>query len=183
VKIYTKTGDEGETSLFGGKRVAKSSLRIEAYGTVDELNSHLGLARALVLPKEIDEELLRLQTELFTLGADLATPLSETTSHIARIDETNVARLERVIDRLDEQMPPLKNFILPSGTPIAAQLHIARTVCRRAERAVDALGREEPLGALPLMYLNRLADLLFVLARYVNHCAGVSETPWIGKDR
>lgn len=183
MKIYTKTGDKGETSLFGGKRVAKSSLRIEAYGTVDELNSHLGFARALVPPKEIDEELLLLQTELFTLGADLAAPLAETTSHIARIDEPNVVRLESVIDKLDEQLPPLKNFILPSGTPAAVQLHIARTVCRRAERTVDALGREEPLGALPLMYLNRLADLLFVLARYVNHCAGVPETPWIGKDR
>ena len=180
MKIYTKTGDKGDTSLLGGKRVAKSSLRIEAYGTVDELNSHLGFARALVLPKEIDEELLRLQSELFVLGADLATPLSETISHITRIDETKITRLETVIDRLDEQMPPLKNFILPSGIQAAAQLHIARTVCRRAERAVDALGRKEPLGASPLMYLNRLADLLFVLARYANHLAGVEETPWMG---
>jgi cob(I)alamin adenosyltransferase len=183
VKIYTKTGDKGDTSLFGGKRVAKSSLRIEAYGTVDELNSHLGFARALVPPKEIDEELLRLQIELFTLGADLATPLAETTLHIARIDETNVARLESVIDKLDEQLPSLKKFILPSGTPVAAQLHITRTVCRRAERAVDVLGRQEPLGALPLMYLNRLADLLFVLARYVNHLADVPETPWMGNGK
>jgi len=181
MKIYTKTGDKGDTSLLGGKRVAKSSLRIEAYGTVDELNSHLGFARALVPPKEIDEELLRLQTELFILGADLSTPLSVTASHITRIDETNVTRLETVIDRIEEQIQPLKNFILPSGALVAAQLHIARTVCRRAERTVDALGRKEPLGASPLMYLNRLADLLFVLARYVNHLVGIEETPWMGE--
>jgi cob(I)alamin adenosyltransferase len=183
VKIYTKTGDKGDTSLFGGKRVAKSSLRIEAYGAVDELNSHLGFARTLVPPKEIDEELLRLQTELFTLGADLATPLSETPLHIVRMTETTVTRLEAVIDRFDEQLPPLKNFILPSGLPAAAQLHIARTVCRRAERVVDALGRQESLGTTPLMYLNRLADLLFVLARYANHLAGVEDTPWMGEGK
>lgn len=183
MKIYTKTGDKGDTSLFGGERVAKSSLRIEAYGTVDELNSHLGFARALTPPKEIDEELLQLQTELFTLGADLAAPLSETASHIVRIDETNVKRMEAVIDRFEEKIPQLKNFILPSGTPVAAQLHIARTVCRRAERVVDALGRQESLGTLPLMYLNRLADLLFVIARYANHLAGVPEAVWRGDEK
>lgn len=182
MKIYTKTGDAGDTSLLGGKRVAKSSLRIEAYGTVDELNSHIGVVRASALPPEIDDALLHVQSKLFSLGSDLATPLSETSVSIDRIEEADIKRLEEAIDRFDKQLPPLKNFILPDGTPVAAQLHIARTVCRRAERAVDALGRQEQIGALPLMYLNRLADLLFVLARYANHLAGVSETLWSGNE-
>jgi cob(I)alamin adenosyltransferase len=175
VKIYTKTGDDGTTSLFGGERVPKDALRIEAYGTVDELNSLLGLARAFGPPEQIDDIVRELQNELFTLGADLATPAAKM---VRRIDADASALLERRIDRFDAELPPLKNFILPGGVQAAAVLHLARTVCRRAERLVVRLSRtEQDLGAV-LVYLNRLSDLLFVLARATNALSNVKDIPW-----
>ena len=178
MKIYTKTGDMGETSLHGGRRVEKDAVRIEAYGTVDELNAHLGVVRTLVLPPDIDEVLERIQNELFVLGADLATPPGTTSSNVRRIDTAAVQRLEQDIDKLDATLPELRTFILPSGSPAGAALHVARTICRRAERRTVRLIREESLDRLPVVFLNRLADLLFVLARHVNHVLGSPETPW-----
>ena len=155
--------------------MSKNSIRIEAYGTVDELNSHLGFARTLnpSAPEEVD--LQYLQNVLFALGADLATPAGGKTK---RIGEEDVSELEQRIDRMDHDLPPLKNFILPGGSPLAAQLHIARTVCRRAERLVTALSQSEEVGPYALKFLNRLSDLLFVMARHANHNAGEKETPW-----
>ncbi|MCU0452922.1 MAG: cob(I)yrinic acid a,c-diamide adenosyltransferase [Bacteroidetes bacterium] len=178
MKIYTKTGDLGATSLYGGRRVDKDDARIEAYGTVDELNAQLGVVRALPLPQGTEELLERLQHELFVLGADLATPPEKSTAKVRRVVPDDVARLEHDIDRLDAGLPELRAFILPSGTPTGSALHVARTVCRRAERLTVRLVREESLDRLPIIYLNRLADLLFVLARHVNHALGSPETPW-----
>jgi cob(I)alamin adenosyltransferase len=178
MKIYTKTGDNGDTSLFGGKRVPKSSLRIDAYGTVDELNAQLGIVRALKPHAEVDNIVEQIQSQLFQLGADLATPCDVPTTKIRRIQQDDVKTLEETIDRLDVKVKPLESFILPGGLPVGAQLHVARAVCRRAERLVDALGRNEDIGKLPLVYLNRLADLLFVLARYANKQTGVVEAIW-----
>jgi cob(I)alamin adenosyltransferase len=179
-KIYTKTGDDGTTGLFGGGRVAKDSLRIESYGTVDELNSVLGLARALGLGAGHDELVATVQEQLFVLGADLATPHGAMKNFpLPRVTPDDVVCLERAIDRLEETLPPLKSFILPGGSQAGAALHVGRTVCRRAERAVVMLAHEEPeIGPLPVQYLNRLSDLLFVLARAANHAVGVSEHPW-----
>jgi len=178
MKIYTKTGDSGDTSLFGGQRVPKDAMRIEAYGTVDELNSIIGIARCQGSNPEIDALLDRIQQELFALGADLATPRSLGKESIQRFDDGETQALERVIDRLEPNLQPIRNFILPGGSPQAAHLHLARTVCRRAERAVVRLSRHEDIGKGAVAYLNRLSDLLFVLARYVNHIAGVEETRW-----
>lgn len=175
LKIYTKKGDSGETSLFGGKRVSKNSIRIEAYGTVDELNSHLGFARTQNPTPSEDAALRRIQETLFVLGSDLAAPKGGNTE---RIGEEHVLELERSIDRMEKELPALKNFILPGGSPLGAQLHIARTVCRRAERLVTTLSVSEDLGPYPLKFLNRLSDLLFVMARHVNHSSGATETPW-----
>lgn len=179
-RIYTKTGDDGTTGLFGGHRVAKDSLRIESYGTVDELNSLLGLARSFGLTPDQDALLGDVQEGLFTLGADLATPRgAERTFAIPRVTEGDIECLERSIDSLEGGLPPLKNFILPGGTQGGSVVHLARTVCRRAERIVVRLAHEEPeIGPLPQRYLNRLSDFLFVLARAVNHVAGVVEHPW-----
>jgi len=181
MKIYTKTGDDGTTGLFGGGRVSKDSLRIRSYGTVDELNSVLGLARAHGVGARHDELLMTLQEQLFILGADLATPAGSAKNFsLPRVTSREIECLERAIDDLEETLPALKNFILPGGTPSGAALHLARTVCRRAERLVVMLVHEEPeVGVLPLQYLNRLSDLLFVLARGVNHAAGVEEHPWM----
>ncbi|MCX6120188.1 MAG: cob(I)yrinic acid a,c-diamide adenosyltransferase [Ignavibacteriales bacterium] len=178
MKIYTKTGDTGDTSLFGGKRVPKSSLRIDAYGTVDELNALLGVSRALKPHTEVDSILEQIQNQLFVLGADLATPFDTTPMKMKRVQQNEIQILEETIDRLDAQLEPLKSFILPGGSAVSAQLHVARTVCRRAERFVDALGRKEEIGKFPLVYLNRLADLLFVLARYANKISKVNEISW-----
>lgn len=178
MKIYTKTGDKGDTSLFGGQRVPKDALRIEAYGTVDELNSVLGIVRADNKQNEIDSIIDRVQKELFDLGADLATPRSQNSKSIKRIEAKDSKHLEKEIDQLEEHLKPLKTFILPGGSPVAARLHFARTVCRRAERSVVRLSRNEDIGEGITIYLNRLSDLLFVLARYANHTAGVSETKW-----
>jgi cob(I)alamin adenosyltransferase len=178
MKIYTRTGDAGETSLFGGTRVGKDDPRVRAYGDVDELNAHLGLARASATDAEIDDELVRLQRDLFALGAQLADPAKKMgdRSAKARLGDVDVARLEQLIDRLEAGLPPLKNFILAGGTPCGASLHVARAVCRRAERAMVAL--DPPTDAVLLRYINRLSDLLFVVARIANHRADAAETVW-----
>ena len=178
MKIYTKTGDAGETGLFAGGRVAKDNLRVETYGAVDELNAVIGLARTAA-EGELDAALARISSELFSLGADLATPLDAATAWIVRVDDTLTARLEGEIDRFETELPPLTNFILPGGAPVAAQLHLARTVCRRAERRAVQLARAEPLNDAALRYLNRLSDWLFVAARLANHRAGRPDEPWI----
>jgi cob(I)alamin adenosyltransferase len=178
MKIYTKTGDTGDTSLFGGQRVPKDAMRIEACGTVDELNSIIGVARCQGSNEEIDALLDRIQHDLFALGADLATPRSLEKESIRRFDAGETHTLERAIDRLTPGLKPIRNFILPGGSPQAAHLHLARTVCRRAERAVVRLSRHEDIGKGAVAYLNRLGDLLFVLARYANHTAGVQEIRW-----
>jgi cob(I)alamin adenosyltransferase len=178
MKIYTKTGDAGETGLFAGGRVAKDNLRVETYGAVDELNAVIGLART-VAEGELAAALARISSELFSLGADLATPLDAATAWIVRVDDTLTARLETEIDRFETELPPLTNFILPGGAPVAAQLHLARTVCRRAERRAVQLARAEPVNDAALRYLNRLSDWLFVAARLANHRAGRPDEPWI----
>ncbi|HEV2972314.1 MAG TPA: cob(I)yrinic acid a,c-diamide adenosyltransferase [Pirellulales bacterium] len=179
MKIYTKTGDNGETGLFGGPRVRKDSPRIEAYGTVDELNALIGLARSESLPGKIDELLARIQSELFDVGAELATP--DPKRHgTSLVGPAHVAALESAIDRIEALLKPLKQFILPGGTRAAAALHVARTVCRRAERGVVTLSRapDETISPDLIVYLNRLSDLLFVLARAANAAAGQVDVPW-----
>ncbi len=183
MKIYTKNGDRGETSLFGGQRVSKDALRIEAYGTVDELNSALGIARAHKPPAEVDRILGLIQNDLFVLGADLAASGEKRSQVVQPVSEEHVARLEETIDSLDSQLPSLATFIVPGGSPLAAQLHLARTICRRAERLVVRLARTEKVDALCTMYLNRLSDALFVIARYANHVDGVREIPWISPNK
>ncbi len=183
MKIYTKTGDAGETSLFGGNRVPKDALRIEAYGTVDELNSALGVVRSLKPPPEIDEILGRLQEDLFVLGADLATPLAKESADVPRILLLHTEHLEKRIDTLESRLPPLTTFVLPGGSPVAAALHAARALCRRAERLVVKLSHEQNIGSPPLVYLNRLSDLLFLLARFANHLDGAQETSWRGRKK
>lgn len=178
MKIYTKTGDGGETSLFGGTRVSKADARIDAYGCVDELNSSLGVVRSLTPSPELEKILVELQNDLFVLGADLATPEGNATAAILRIGISDAERLERHIDSLEERLEPLKSFVLPGGCRLAAELHLARTVCRRTERLVVTLARAEPIGGAPVVYLNRLSDLLFVMARFANLQAGHPETPW-----
>lgn len=178
-RIYTRTGDDGTTGLGFGGRVAKDALRVECYGTVDELNSCLGVARAAGLPAELDADLARVQNELFHLGSDLCVPEAEKERHpVPRVAERHVAALEALIDRWNESLPPLENFVLPGGSPAAAALHVARTVCRRAERQLVALARREAVGASTLPYLNRLSDALFVLARAANRLAGHDDVYW-----
>jgi cob(I)alamin adenosyltransferase len=180
MKIYTKTGDKGDTALFGGKRVDKDNSRIKAYGTVDELNSVIGLAVAEVRSEEVKSVLLKIQNELFTVGSDLATPEENINSskYVSRIDEQNTIHLENIIDRFDSKLPGLTNFILPGGIKGAAFLHNARTICRRAEREIVSLSKEEKTNPSILIYLNRLSDLLFVLARYENFVSGIDDIPW-----
>ncbi len=178
MKIYTKSGDKGDTSLFGGQRVPKDALRIEAYGTVDELNSVLGIVRADGVGEELDGILGSLQDQLFVLGADLATPRSLERKGLRRIGTKEAEFIEATIDAVEKRLKPLKSFILPGGSPAAARLHFARTVCRRAERVVVRLSRNEDIGEDCMVYLNRVSDLLFVLARFVNHSANVTEVKW-----
>jgi len=177
MKIYTKKGDKGVTSLFGGQRISKNSLRIKAYGTVDELNSILGQVRSGGVTSDLSGILKLVQNQLFTLGADLSTPPGSKTK-IERMGNSEIDLLEKNIDSLSEQLPPLKNFILPGGTPAAATLHVARTVCRRAERHCIALLEEDETSDISVKYLNRLSDLLFVMARYENNTAGISDEAW-----
>jgi cob(I)alamin adenosyltransferase len=178
MKLYTKTGDDGTTGLFGGGRVPKASARVEAYGTVDETNATIGVARATGLDPGIDVVLARVQEDLFTLGAELAcVPGREAKLPAPALADADVARLEAAIDVADASCPPLTNFVLPGGSPQAAALHVARTVCRRAERAVLSL-EDAPARAQLVVYLNRLSDLLFALARQSNVVAGVPDVPW-----
>ena len=176
MKIYTKTGDAGETGLFGGGRVPKDDARVRAYGEVDELNAWIGFAIAIHLPTFESNVLEVIQRDLFSIGAELATP--DRAKLRAALDAATVGALERVIDSYDPKLTPLKNFILPGGSPKAAALHVARTVCRRAERSVVTLARSQPVNPLIIQYLNRLSDLLFVLARAVNMQTGHDDIPW-----
>lgn len=187
-RVYTRTGDTGETRLVGGASTQKDSLRVEAYGTVDELNAVIGVARAandeisvgkgIDAARELGAILESLQNELFDLGSELATPAGETWAGMITIGDTEVLALEKTIDRCQEDLEDLKSFILPAGGRVAASLHQARTVCRRAERDVLRLHRVEPASATVLKYLNRLSDLLFVLARWISHHTGTPEILW-----
>ena len=181
MKIYTKQGDSGVSVLFDGRRVPKNHPRLEVCGTLDELNSHLGLAAADCRHQKLQSQLASLQRLLFVLGSDLATPLnSPTRRKIRRIRAGDVTALERHIDQAAAQLPPLKRFILPGGGVTAARLHVARAVCRRAERRLAALMLDpsDPVGPQPLIFLNRLGDLLFMLARLANKFDGVAESEW-----
>jgi cob(I)alamin adenosyltransferase len=171
-KVYTRTGDAGETSLVGGARVSKADLRVEAYGEVDELNSVLGLARASLEDQELDQVLALVQNHLFTVGGDLASPAA---IEVPRVTEAFVRELEELSDRFLAQLEPLREFILPGGSRGGAALHLARAVARRAERRVVALAGSEDVNDQTIIYLNRLSDLLFILARVVNNRSGVSE--------
>lgn len=178
-KIYTKTGDAGTTALGGGQRVPKDALRVEAYGTVDELNSQIGVALAQGLCPRLQEVLPAIQNELFDLGSDLCFYEADKGKYqLPQIEARHVEQLEALIDELLAVVGPLQNFILPGGALGAAQLHVARTVCRRAERVVTALAREEAIGAHVLAYLNRLSDALFVMARFENHARAAPEPLW-----
>jgi cob(I)alamin adenosyltransferase len=180
LKIYTRRGDSGQTDLFGGERVPKQDLRVEAFGQVDELNACLGAAVAASDQDDLVGLGRDVQSTLFDLGSFLATPDADHRAK-AKVPEPgagDVERLEREIDRLEAELEPLKAFVLPGGTPAAAAFHVARTVCRRAERAAVALDAREPLGGFALRYLNRLSDLLFVMARVENRRAGVADVPW-----
>jgi cob(I)alamin adenosyltransferase len=178
-KIYTRKGDGGDTALGGGQRVAKDSERVQAYGTVDELNSCLGLALAGGVVERLAELLPVVQNELFHLGSDLCFLEEDKTRYaLPQIGERHVTKLEEIIDELTAVVGPLENFILPGGSSGAAHLHLARTICRRAEREVVALSRQEAVGAHVVTYLNRLSDALFVMARYENHVRGVAEPLW-----
>ncbi len=180
MKIYTKTGDRGETGLFGGPRVRKDDARIEAYGTVDELNAALGVVRAAGPTVEVDRELERVQNDLFDVGAELATP--DPSAHgIQTVTLEQIERLERYIDSLELTLGPLTAFILPGGGPAAAHLHLARCICRRAERRTVALCGLAKVSDQVVIYLNRLSDLLFVMARVENQAANISDVQWIGR--
>lgn len=178
MKIYTKTGDTGETGLVGGARVRKHDARVAAYGEVDELNAALGVA--LASEPGLRKLLLEIQRDLFALGAQLADPSATIGEKKAKaaIGTEQVSRLEAAIDEREAQLPPLRAFILPGGSPLGAQLHLARAVCRRAERAITALAAAQPVDPLLIVYVNRLSDLLFVLARRANQRAGVPEEQW-----
>ena len=178
MKIYTRTGDAGETSLFDGTRVSKHDARVDAYGEVDELNACLGFARSSLGDRELDDEIVRIQRDLFALGAQLADPADTIADRVtkAAIGDADVVRLEALIDRFELELPPLRRFILAGGSPAAAALHLARTICRRAERRMVSL--RPPVDGVLLRYVNRLSDLLFVAARLVNKRAGVAEIEW-----
>lgn len=178
-KVYTRTGDDGTTGLGSGRRVPKDSLRIEAYGTVDELNSHIGVALAAGVDETLRGELAKIQNDLFHLGSDLCIPEEDKESFkVPQIEQRHVDSLEQLMDRLSAELTPLENFILPGGSLTASHLHTARTVCRRAERLVIALSRKEAVGPFTVKYLNRLSDALFVMARYENKRQGVPDVYW-----
>ena len=178
-RVYTRTGDDGTTGLGGGQRVPKDSLRIETYGTVDELGSEIGVAIALGLAPRLAETLLRVQNELFNVGSDLCILEEDKVKMpVPVVEARHVEALERLMDELSEELPYLDNFILPGGSAGTAQLHVARTVCRRAERLAVGLAREEPVGPFVVSYLNRLSDALFVMARYENLKRGIPDVLW-----
>ena len=186
MKIYTRTGDDGTTGLFGGGRVRKSDPRIECYGTIDELNAAMGLAAAAVereagSPAAYDmrDSLRQIQHELFNIGSHLATPPeSPSAAKLPPLEESMVGRLEMQMDEADQQLPRLRQFILPAGDEAACRLHLARTICRRAERRIVAFAMDRPVAAVIVTYLNRLGDWLFVMARLANQRAGVEDVPW-----
>lgn len=185
MKIYTRTGDAGTTSLFGGQRVDKGSSRIASYGAVDELNSMLGVI--IVIVKQtlkgqggISNKLLRVQKELFVLGGDLATPITVKVK-VPRVKKPFITKLEKEIDLWQKSLPPLKNFILPGGSNAGSSLHVARAICRRVERSVADLASREKINQYDLMYVNRLSDWLFVAARYINNMEAIPEIPWKGR--
>ena len=188
MKIYTKTGDAGTTALFGGTRVPKHNIRIESYGTVDELNSYLGLIRTQEIDPRSKEILIHVQDRLFTLGAILATDPAKATLksgkerlNIPKIEEEDITLLENEMDRMNDALPPMTHFILPGGNSTVSYCHIARTVCRRAERRATLLNENEPIDEMVLKYLNRLSDYLFVLARKLSKDLNAEETQWIPK--
>jgi len=176
MKLYTKTGDDGTTGLFGGARVAKHDLRVAAYGEVDETNAAIGLAVCVVPDEQFRGRLRMIQSDLFVLGAELATREGDRPQHV--VTPEHAARLEQWIDDAGQEVPPLRQFVLPGGTELAARFHLARTVCRRAERAVTALAASQTVAPPIIIYLNRLSDLLFALARQANHDAGVADILW-----
>lgn len=180
MKIYTRTGDQGHTGLWGGKRVSKDAVRIQTYGTVDECNAVIGLACTLLTEQlgdvRLGELLAQVQNELFVVGSDLASELSIET--VPRVQKTSVEKVERWIDDLEAELPALTQFILPGGHPVAAHLHLARTVCRRAERLAVRLQHQEEINEAVMLYLNRLSDFLFVAARYANHVNDTPDVPW-----
>jgi cob(I)alamin adenosyltransferase len=188
-KIYTRTGDTGDTGLVGGKRVSKDAPRIWAYGTVDELNSAIGLARAFNAERKgapsakLDDVLAQVQNDLFDLGAELATPRENLKTGMPSVGKQHITKLERLMDDLNSELGSLQEFILPGGSQTAAALHLARTICRRAERFCVRLAREEMIGEQVVPYLNRLSDALFVLARWTNKKQGVKETFWKNQQR
>ncbi len=177
LKIYTRTGDQGITVLFGAGKVSKTNVRVQAYGEVDELNAVVGVVRSSGPPEPLPEQLRVISEWLFTLGADLATPRSASLT-VARILPQYTQQLEQWIDQFEEQLPPLKHFILPGGLPSAAYLHLARTVCRRAERSIVALAEREDIGSDVLPFINRLSDFFFVAARWANYQGGVPDELW-----
>lgn len=177
MRIYTKAGDKGETGLIGGTRVPKDDVRVEAYGTVDELNSTLGIARAHLTDPELINLLLTIQSTLFDIGAELACP-PERTQQFASLNDEDVQELEQMIDHLETELEPLRQFILPGGGIAAASLHQARSVCRRAERRTVTLSKHFPVREVMICYLNRLSDLLFVMARTINKRTGVEDSMW-----
>lgn len=178
MKIYTKTGDKGTTALFGGKRVSKADLRIDTYGTVDELNSYMGLVRDQEVNAHRKGILTEIQDRLFTIGSILATEPGNTKVKVPALSESDVTFLENEIDAMEEKLPPMKSFVLPGGHPSVSFCHVARTVCRRAERLVIALNAQEKTDDLIIKYLNRLSDYLFVLSRKMTAELKAEETPW-----
>jgi cob(I)alamin adenosyltransferase len=178
VKLYTRTGDTGETSLFGKARVSKADARVDAYGEVDELGAWIGFARTNEIDPDLDEALLHIQRDLFALGAQLADPSERLSERLTKafLTDADIARLEALIDRFDAEVPPLTHFILSGGAPSGAALHVARTVCRRAERRIVAL--DPPVDGVLVRYVNRLSDLLFAMARAANHRSGRPENAW-----
>ncbi len=178
MKIYTKTGDKGTTALYGGERVPKDSLRVECYGTVDELNSILGLANVEISDSSVKKLLVLIQNKLFTMGGELATPSNKNELNNIRLEAEDIVVLEISIDKYENNLEPLKQFVLPGGSKGASLLHFARSVCRRTERLVTSLSKNEEISKLILIYLNRLSDLLFVLARFENNVNQIPDIPW-----
>lgn len=178
MKIYTKTGDSGETGLFGGKRLPKDDLRIEAYGTVDELNAHIGLLRDAEISSQDVDNLLEIQDRLFTIGSILASDPEKDNLKVPEISDGDVLRLESDMDRMDETLPEMRAFVLPGGHPIVSQCHVTRCVCRRAERRVVSLAAVSAIDPIIIRYLNRLSDYLFVLSRWITRQKKATETPW-----